>query len=189
MASSSPDSTLAHAIENNIALYRAVLSAHQVDGETREHHWTTDGVTPPFYGSLVTRTHHDDAQFARIEELLAAPPKPFWGMKDSLARLDPAKLERLGMRLLFEARWFGGRCEPHDDAEQIQTSDDLTRWERAWQVTSPAAGQRIFPASLLVDEDVTFLAAMDRKTIVGYNRTVPEGFDDLGPLRVWVSTR
>ena len=210
---------LEQAILNSMVWCKTVLHAHGIASEIRKHHWTTDGVTPPFYGNLVTCTRDDAAQLARIEELRAMRPKPNWGMKDSFARLDVRD-----MKLLFEAHWFSGRVTPSDEYLCIETSVQLERWEHAWQITSPAPGERIFPVSLMDDPHVTFVAAVEGgtilggaianvsgdvvgisnefgrdckgavqhlhpdRTIVGYDREVPEGFHDLGPLRVWVAS-
>jgi len=229
------------AIANNIALYRGVLRAHGIRSEVAEHYWSSDAATPPYYSNLVTRTAEPGTtdQLARIRELVAQPPAPSWGLKDSFARLD---LADLGLRVLFEARWYG--LAPGDMATDtglvaVKDPDMLARWEAAWQLSSPTDGSRVFRDSILDDGAFTFLAAMHGAEVVGgallnlsgndvgisnvftvaegedarFLRDVvqharhlfperalfgygpasefallqPLGFEDLGPLRVWLT--
>ena len=165
-----------HAILNNIAWYEAVTGAHGIRGEVAEHYWSIDSAVPLYYSNLVTRTAEGTrAQLERIRELAAAPPKPAWSLKDSFARLDPAEIEGLGLRVLFGAQWFGLEAgnvespEPETDVRfaPVEHSDELDRWEDAWQLSSPAPGLRIFPPVLLADPDVVFLAALRETTLVG----------------------
>jgi hypothetical protein len=162
---------LEHAISNNIAWYEAVTGAHGIRGEIAEHYWSSAGVVPPYYSNLVTRTVAGTrVQLERIRELAAAPPKPDWSLKDSFARLD---LEELGLRVLFDAQWYGLDAGETDAPETdvrftpVLSADELARWEAAWQRSSPAPGLRIFPSALLADPDIVFLAAVRGTTHVG----------------------
>ena len=166
-----------HAINNNVGLYEAVLAAHGAAGRLEEHFWTSDERVPPYYGNLVTRTAEvgEAAQWERLQALAAKPPKPAWGFKDSHARLDPRMVEGLGLRQLFEARWYGWEAsvvmppEPQADVglERVGDDDALAGWEAAWQRSSPADGIRVFPPSLLRDPSLCFLAGVRRGELVG----------------------
>jgi hypothetical protein len=166
-----------HAILNNATWCAAVVGAHGVPSEIGEHYWWADGAVPLYYSNLVTRTREEGerAQLERIRALAAAPPKPRWGIKDSYARLDRSELEALGLRELFEANWYGleagtiEAAEPETDARivRVESPDELAMWEKAWQVSSPAPGVRIFPPVLLQDPDIAFLAAMRGTSLVG----------------------
>jgi hypothetical protein len=164
---------LEHAVWNNVMWYEAVTGAYGIQGELSEHHWSSADAVPPYYSNLVTRTHGEDgtrAQLRRIRELAASPPKPDWGLKDSFARLE---LEELGLRVLFDAHWFGleagAASEPETDVElaPVESAAELERWERAWQLSSPAPGLRIFPPALLSHADVAFLAARRGTQLIG----------------------
>lgn len=148
------------AILNNASWCSAVVAAHGIRNAIEEHYWSADGAVPLYYSNLVTRTvEGETAQLERIRALAAAPPKPTWSVKDSFARLD---LERLGLRGLFDAHWYG--LDPGVPVAGLAscsftTAESLERWERRWQLHSPAPGRRIFPESLLDDPAITFLEA------------------------------
>ena len=166
-----------HAIRNNIALSEAVLAAHGAAGRLEEHFWTSDERVPPYYGNLVTRTGEagEAAQWERLQALVEKPPKSDWGFKDSFSRLDPLMIEGLGLRQLFEARWYGWKAgfvvqsEPQVDVvfERVGNEDALASWEIAWQRSSPAPGMRVFPPSLLHDSSLCFLSGIRRDEVVG----------------------
>jgi hypothetical protein len=168
---------LEHAILNNATWCAAVTGAHGIQSEVSEHYWSTDGAVPPYYSNLITLTKEEGtrAQLERIRALAAAPPKPDWGIKDSFARLDHAELEELGLRVLFEAHWFGlevGKDEASETEtdvrfEPVESPAELERWERAWQLSSSAPGLRVFPPELLSDPDIVFLAAMRGTALAG----------------------
>jgi hypothetical protein len=168
---------LQHALDNNVALYRAVLAAHGAAGRLEEYFWTSDEPVPPYYSNLVTRTAEvgEAAQSARLRALTARPPKPEWGFKDSSGRLDPQMLQGLGLRQLFEARWYGWEAGSAERSEtpadiEFENSDDeaaLAAWETAWQQSSPAPGIRVFPFSLLGDANLCCLTAKRRGRVVG----------------------
>lgn len=163
-------------LENSLAWYASVARAHGIPSERTEHAWSTSAAMPPYYSNLVTRTRDGArAQLDRIRALAAAPPRPVWSLKDSFAHLDPAALEDLGLRVLFDARWYvldAGRLhEPTRETDvtfaAVATTDGLAEWERAWQASSPAPGRRVFPPAVLDDGDVTFHAARRDGAIVG----------------------
>jgi hypothetical protein len=168
---------LDHAIRNNIALYQAVLAAHGAAGRLEEHFWSSDDRVPPYYSNLVTRTEGagEAAQWERLQALAEEPPRPYWGFKDSFARLDPIMIEGLGLRRLFEARWYGWEAssvmqsEPGVDVsfERVGDEDALAGWEAAWQRASPAPGMRVFPPPLLRDPSLCFLSAVRRGEVIG----------------------
>ncbi len=156
------------ALLNSLAWYDAILGAHGIDGSPTEHHWSTDAAVPLYYSNFITRTGTAGfaAQWRRLEELAAHPPKPVWSLKDSYALLDSERLERLGLRLLFEARWYGLTAKDGDAFESetgarfvsARLPEQLAQWEAAWQVSSPAPG-RVFPDAVLADPNLTFLCA------------------------------
>ncbi len=166
-----------HAIRNNVSLYEAVLAAHGAAGRLEEHFWTSDERVPPYYGNLVTCTGEagEAAQWERLQALAEKPPKSAWGFKDSFARLDPVMIGGLGLRQLFEARWYGWEAsaavqsEPQVDVsfERAGNEDALARWEAAWQRSSPAPGMRVFPPFLLRDSSLCFLSGIQRGEVVG----------------------
>lgn len=166
---------LERAIDNNVALYRAVLAPHGISGQLDDQAWSTGSRVPPFYSNLVTR------MAGRPEELLDCIAsvagrglRSPWGLKDSFACFDAETLVELvgaPVRLLFEAHWYG--AEAHD-AACFGASDEVDRaftairdpaalaaWEAAWQATSPAPGERIFRPALLGDPALAFLRAAD----------------------------
>jgi len=165
---------LESALRNSLAWYGAVLGAHGIESELTENYWATDAAVPPYYSNLVTTTGAEGtpSQLARIRALAAAPPKPDWSLKDSFARLE---LEPLGLRVLFDAQWFGlpaGALDNPDretDLRFVPVADAaaLKHWERAWQQSSPAPGRRVFPPGLLSHPDVTFLSVMRGSQLVG----------------------
>jgi hypothetical protein len=170
------DSLLDRALENNIALYRAVLGAHAVTGVLDAHAWSTHARVPPYYSNLITASPGRSAALQqRIASLSTLPGDRAWGMKDSFACFDATLLRELvgaPLRLLFEAQWYGRDTDdptPSEasdmieasagDFERVQDAEGLAAWEEAWQKTSPTDGQRVFPAAALTDESLMFFRA------------------------------
>jgi len=179
------------AISNNIALYRSIFRAHGIASDVAEHYWSSDGVAPPYYSNLVTRTADvgTDAQLERIRQRAGSPPAKEWGLKDSYARLD---LAPIGLRVLFEARWYG--LDPRAPLEValesgsrfVEVSDEaaLTVWEMEWQRSSPTGGRRVFPKTVLADSDMRFHSALGADGFAGGFITNRSG-DDVGVSNVF----
>lgn len=168
-------SLLSYAIENNVALYASVLGGHGIVWRRETAYATTDAAPPPFYGNLVTILPAVEPVLARIATLAARAPKPDWGLKDSFACLDPHALAGHGMGLLLEAVWYGAAASGAGDAAEtglrfrpVVAPAELTTWEAAWQRTSPAPGERVFPEGLLAcGTGLRFLGAYEGRHLVG----------------------
>ena len=150
------------AVENNIALYESVLGAHGIHGRRTAGWWSTLDRVPPYYSNLVTRIPEPSAQlYLHLDSL---NPGQTWALKDSFASLD---LKSRNWRLLFEACWYGAvtlaPTEPETGAqfERVRDEHRLALWEAQWQKTSPAPGQRIFPAAVLRDKRLEIYALAD----------------------------
>jgi hypothetical protein len=100
-----------------------------------------------------------------IGSLVATSSGEAFAVKDSFDALDGAAL---GLRLLFEAEWIvhaADRAAPVEEGPvcwvEVREPEALTSWEDAWRGTPPPAelaAVRLFPAQLLGDPDVVFLA-------------------------------
>lgn len=133
-----------HAILDNSARCQAISGAHGAGGRLEKHFWAGAEPVPPDSSKLVTRTADsgEGAQWERLRELAAQPPKSGWGFKDSFARLDPGSVEGLGPRLLFDARWYGWDAGPEWAREPeanmafelVGDEQGLARWEAAWSL-------------------------------------------------------
>src|SRR5262249_3585399 len=126
--------------------------------------------TPPSYPNAVTLT--DDRcraqQIAQIRDLVRADIPGEWGIKDSFAALA---LAPLGFRTLFAAQWVYRPATrsvtavslPGTRWVRVRAAAQLAAWEAAWRRPSPvdshADSARVFPAALLEDRDVAFVAA------------------------------
>jgi len=168
-------SLLSRAIENNVALYASVLGGHDIAWRRETAYATTDAAPPSFYGNLVTILPAVEPVLARVATLAARAPKPDWGLKDSFACLDPHVLAGQGMKLLFEAVWYGaaaggagGAAETGLRFRPVVAPAELASWEAAWQRTSPAPGERVFPDGLLAaGTGLRFLGAYAGQVLVG----------------------
>ena len=168
----------AHALDNNLALYQAVLDAHGITGTLDAHVWFTTEPVPPYYSHLLTRSGLGgiDAQMARLGALAAAPPASGWTFKDGFATLDADALRALGLHPFLEGRWYGlpagheayGATETDLTFAPVTDSATLAQWEAVWTVSSPTDGVRVFPDACLQDVRLVFLTARDaRGTLVG----------------------
>lgn len=160
------------AAENNACWCDAVCRAHGLSCEFTAGAWVMRGTPPPYYSNLVTIRAGEavsQQQQGLIREIVTSDPGRSFGFKDSFCCIDP--VEAGGGRqfdVLFEATWIwsdAARGRPRKTAMRwgkIESETELLKWERAWrgdaanQSASPIARQ--FPASLLANPDIAFLA-------------------------------
>jgi hypothetical protein len=159
------------AAENNACWCDAVCRAHGLSCEFTAGAWVTRGIPPPYYPNLVTIRGGEAAsqQQKLIREILTSDPGRSFSLKDSFCCIDPA--ESGGGRpfdVLFEATWIWSDATsvgPGNTAMRwgnVENETELLKWERAWrgdaanQSASALSGQ--FPASLLANRDIAFLA-------------------------------
>ena len=152
------------AIENNHHWYVSIFRAHGLASRIDEHYWSTDAQPPPYHSCLVTRTRGPrarEAQLERLAELRARAGDRLGGCKDSFDELPAAALERLGMRTLFRACWYGwasagsgAESETRLEAWRVESPEALASWESTWRRSSPAGEARVFPEAVLADQGV-----------------------------------
>ncbi len=169
-------SLVAQAAHENACWCDLVCRAHGAPGEFHGSHWIAHGPVPPCYPRLVTlggperfATHR-----AAVGALVTAAADPVFAVKDSFRTLDGAAL---GLQLLFEAEWIAlatEHPEPRDEGQvrwgEVRDEAALAAWEGAWRGTPPPgdrAAVRVFPAALLRDPRVVFLAGEREGRIVG----------------------
>ncbi len=167
---------VAEAAHENACWCDLVCRAHGRAGEFHASHWVAHGPVPPYHPRLVTLggPERSDAHRAAIGTLVATSGGAALAVKDSFGVLDCAPL---GMRLLFEAEWIvhaADRAAPAGEGpvrwREVRDEQALARWEDAWRGTPPPAelaAVRLFPAGLLGDPDVVFLAGERDGRIVG----------------------
>lgn len=169
-------SKVQQAAHNNALWCNTVCRAHGIPGEFHAHLWLNHHRVPRFYPNVVTLSSAEGLaeQQAALQALIAEGKLDSFAVKDSFCTLD---LAPLGFHLLFEATWLWrapSPPEPMTAFDEIQWAiihqpPELARWETAWNgladdsATLPA---RIFPASLLDDEDLVFIAAYREGQIV-----------------------
>jgi len=155
---------------NNAVWCDTVCRAHAGSGVFLEDLWISRQPTPPSYPNAVTLT--DDRrrarQIAHIRDLARADIPGEMGIKDSFAALA---LAPLGFRTLFAAQWIYRPATrfatavalPGTRWVRVRAAARLAAWELAWSQPSPvdshADSARVFPAALLADRDVAFIAA------------------------------
>jgi hypothetical protein len=129
----------------------------------------TRGAPPPYFPNLVT-IHGDEAasqQQKLVREILKSDPGRSFSLKDSFCCFDPVDAGGgCPFDVLFEATWIwsdatsDGLRNTATRWGKVETENELLRWERAWR--GDAANQwafaRQFPASLLANGDIAFLA-------------------------------
>jgi hypothetical protein len=162
-------SQIQQAAYNNAHWCHTVCRAHGIPGEFQKHLWLNHSPVPHFYPNAVTLSGIEGVaeQLAAIQALIAEGRLDRLAVKDSFCALD---LAPLGFQLLFEATWlWRAPNSPEPSAEMngiqwciVRQPAELARWETAWNelaedsIELPA---RIFPASLLDDDDIIFSAA------------------------------
>jgi RimJ/RimL family protein N-acetyltransferase len=145
------------AARNNADWCDAFCRAHGISGRFDDDAWWSAERTPPLYPDAVTLVPGVDAGsiLARIDA------GPGCSIKDSFADLE---LAGEGFEVLFRAQWL--RLEAavgRDEAwSWIPTAEELSKWEAAWGGDEPG----FFPASLLADETVVFLARYEADQLV-----------------------
>ncbi len=182
------------AAENNARWCHAVCQAHGCPCKFIEDAWFNSGTPPPYYSNMVAMRGGSSVagQQRLIRETLGANPGRSFAFKDSFSCIDPLACldnataeRRRRFGLLFEASWIWldpARFAPksvHLHWARIGTDAELLDFERAWrndQANHAAIGTpRQFPASLLADPAIAFLAGKDRdgrvKAVAIANRT------------------
>jgi len=164
------------AAHNNARWCHAVCRAHGLPGEFQKHLWLNHFPVPRFYPNAVTLSGVEGVaeQLAAIQSLIAEGRLDRLAVKDSFCALD---LAPLGFQLLFEATWlWRAPSAPEPSAEMngiqwgaVQQPAELARWEMAWNGLAEDSLElpaRIFPDSLLDDDDIIFSAAYRGQQIV-----------------------
>jgi hypothetical protein len=165
---------LDQAVLNNAQWCDAVCRAHAAPGHFASSAWINTNKTPPLYPNMVTITAHDVASQLKTVELLIEARSDFpHAVKDSFNNLD---LEQLGFMQLFDAQWYARAPVPIPEYllgnaghwQCLSTEPELVAWEKAWR----QAGEHediletsMFPAKLLGDPGVIFLASKNANTI------------------------
>lgn len=149
------DPRVALAAENNARWCLAVCQAHGCRTSLEDAYWAC-AYPPRFYSNLVTLRPGLGA--------LVGAVRP-GGFKDSFFDIDGGAL---GYRELFQAEWIWmASQEPFltvFEWRRVATDDELQCWEAAWAHGDADAtdAPRQFPASLLDDEDIAFMAGYDQ---------------------------
>lgn len=169
-------SKIQQAIHNNALWCDTVCRTHGIPGEFHNHLWLNRHQVPRFYPNAVTLSGAEGLaeQPAAIQALIAEGKLDSLAVKDSFCTLD---LAPLGFHLLFEATWLWRAPTSRDSLAEmnkiqwatIRQPLELARWETAWNgltADSAAHPARIFPTSLLDDEDLAFIAAYHEQQIV-----------------------
>ena len=174
------------AIANNHAWYLSIFRAHGLASRLDEHYWSTDEEPPPYYSHLVTRTRGvvaREAQLRRLSELAARACGRGWGCKDSFDELPSVALQKLGLRPLFRAWWYGWAAdgvapgpETRLEAQRVEAPEALSLWEEYWRRSSPASEARVFPEAVLADANVELFAmALEGRIAGGFALNQSEG--------------
>jgi len=169
-------SKVQQAAHNNALWCHTVCRAHGIPGEFQNHLWLNRHRVPRFYPNIVTLSGVEGLaeQQAAIQALIAEGKLDSFAVKDSFCTLD---LAPLGFHLLFEATWLWRAPTPLESIAEmngiqwanVQQPAELAHWETAWNglaADSATLPEHIFPASLLDDEDLVFIAAYRERQIV-----------------------
>jgi len=155
---------------NNAVWCDTVCRAHAGPGVFLDDLWINRQPAPPSYPNAMTLTdgRRRAQQIAHIRDLARADIPGEWGIKDSFAALA---LAPLGFRTLFAAQWIYRPATRSATAVavpgirwvRVRAGAQLAAWESAWSRPSPvdahADSTRVFPAALLADREVAFIAA------------------------------
>ena len=159
------DDPLDAAARNNALWCDAVCATHGRPGIFDALLWATRLGAPRLYPDVVTLAGPASAkpQHEAIVALTEGGRPGGWSIKDSYAALD---LSPLGFRPLFDARWIAYRAAaPRDPTtlrwRRVGDAPGLADWNAAWGEDAP------FRPSLLVNDDVAFLAAHHGDALVG----------------------
>jgi hypothetical protein len=153
---------------DNAAWCAAVATAHGQPSRVTAELWVCDGPPPRFFPWAVTLRRGHETEAALRAEMAAARPGRVGGIKDSFLAID---LSDLGWSELFRADWLwrepaaeGGTLL---DWRRVTTAPGLIAWETAWEGgPQPAGVPRQFPAALLADPHIAFVAGRRDGAIV-----------------------
>jgi len=170
---------------NNAVWCDSVCRAHGAPGEFHGAVWLNRNTPPPYHSNLVVMSAAatQSVVVAHVHDLMALRLPLDWSVKDSYFALD---LAGEGFGVLFEAAWIwaepaAGRASSRPAGLRwsgVTSAADLTRWNAAWAGAAGNAaatgGPAQFPASLLADPQIVFLAgSRDQEIVAGgiANRT------------------
>ncbi len=165
------------AARNNAVWCDGMCRAHGVPGEFHGAVWVNRHTPPPYHSNLVVMSAAatQSAVVAHVHDLMTLPLAPDWSVKDSFFNLD---LAGEGFGVLFDAWWLWAEPAASRTSRQaaglrwsrVASAADLARWNAAWAgVAGNAAasgGPAQFPASLLADPQIAFLAGSHGDEIV-----------------------
>jgi hypothetical protein len=157
-------------VMNNAEWCDAVCRALGVPGNFTPDIWLQPKAGPPYYSNAITLSRTGLAQqYAAIVQLGAALPEGF-SVKDAFDSLD---LTNFGFRILFDAQWMWfdqsvvtPRATRDSSWSQVETEDELVRWEAAWAAAGSPTTSRVFLPTLLTDSSLAFFRTEDNDQIV-----------------------
>jgi len=162
---------------NNARWCDAVCRAHGLRIQLTHELWICHD-PPPRFHSRATTLGPVAAVEGALRSLLVRRPEPASSIKDGFCRID---LADLGFTELFRAEWLwhppAADGPTSLDWERVRTDADLRAWDAVWEGGPQPDGQpQQFPASLLDDPEIAFLAGRRDGVIVvvaALNRTGP----------------
>jgi hypothetical protein len=151
------------AINNNLALYKAVFSSHDKQLQVTEDVYYLEEKTPPLYSNLVTRTASwtPDEEFKTIDQNCSVQGWKEWSIKDSFQCLD---LTGFGFEKLFDSKWLyleaTNFVKPDlplsIDFRVANNNSDLLSWIETWG-EGLELGKQIYNEKLLTNPDIIFV--------------------------------
>jgi hypothetical protein len=162
---------IARAARNNAEWCAAVCLASGVGGQFTRQLWVSEGPPPPYYPNIVTLAPSSESLVRELAEAIdrvrsetdRAP-----SIKDSFCDIDA---DARGLRVLFEAQWAVRPASLAPPAVRdaglfaIEKESELDAWKRAWD-EDVLKTHAVFAPSLLLDENILFLAARREEMIV-----------------------
>jgi hypothetical protein len=165
------DKTL-KAIRNNIGLYEAIFSNHQIEFNRTDMICYSLEKTPPLYSNLVTVSQHwkPDDVFRKIDSNYEMEKWNQWSIKDSFGVLD---LNQYGFRKLFDAQWMYLEAENFTSIENsaslryeiIDEEIALSAWRLVWD-SDEQLGAEIFKPQSLSNPKFYYVAGYKGQEIV-----------------------
>ena len=159
------------AAQNNVHLCDRIYRSHGCETELTETYFRCIGSPPRFYPNVVILTP------SALQQLTG---QFHGGFKDGTGKAepDPTKFHRL---VAAQWIWMDSSLDRNTSLawSKVTTDERLMEWEVGWSHCDDVAGQhpRQFPASLLEDPALSFLAGhQDEKVVAGGI------FNDSGPV-------
>lgn len=193
---------LLEAVRNNAAWCELVCAAHGSPGRFGPRAWTNRRRTPQYYPDAISLT--SDATVDDVLDGIDASSGA--SVKDSFATLD---LSGAGFSVLFEARWIHRRAGTPGEVWDVVEDPamlpegvfhpDLTRGGTVTMLRDRRGNCAVLNVSDSVvgvtnvsgDDPWPGIVAMAARLhpgrdLVGYEDEVPEGFEAIGPLSIWL---